>query len=98
MPAPPPAMRFVAAEAGFLPAGPAVVFADMVAGFGVGVCSWSWRYCWCCSCESLLMSKSLCLESPIPSIPVDSLGVFIVLFIPLGEIARPNETMRGKVR
>ena len=37
-------------------------------------------------------------EQPIPSIPVDSLGVFIVLFIPLGEIARPNETMRGKVR
>jgi len=30
MPAPPPAMRLVAAEAGFLPPGPFVVFADIV--------------------------------------------------------------------
>jgi hypothetical protein len=30
MPAPPPATRFVAAEAGFLPPGPFVDFADMV--------------------------------------------------------------------
>lgn len=30
MPAPPPAMRFVAAEAGFLPDGPAVDLADIV--------------------------------------------------------------------
>lgn len=30
MPAPPPATRFVAAEAGFLPPGPFVVFADIV--------------------------------------------------------------------
>jgi hypothetical protein len=30
MPAPPPATRFVAAEAGFLPPGPFVDFADMI--------------------------------------------------------------------
>ena len=30
MPAPPPATRFVAAEAGFLPPGPFVDFADML--------------------------------------------------------------------
>jgi hypothetical protein len=35
MPAPPPATRFVAAEAGFLPPGPFVDFADMIA-FGSG--------------------------------------------------------------
>lgn len=38
MPAPPPAMRFVAAEAGFLPEGPATVFADMLVVM-------------CCSCD-----------------------------------------------
>lgn len=30
MPAPPPAIRFVAAEAGFLPPGPFTLWADMV--------------------------------------------------------------------
>jgi hypothetical protein len=42
MPAPPPAMRFVAADAGFLPAGPAVDFADMIEDVEVLLC---------CSCD-----------------------------------------------
>ena len=59
MPAPPPAMRFVAAEAGFLPAGPAVDFADMV--WNVELLSVSCNGGWCSSpgYSSLHSSSSL---------------------------------------
>jgi hypothetical protein len=44
MPAPPPATRFVAAEAGFLPPGPFVDFADMmVCCLTPSFCLWNFQ-------------------------------------------------------
>lgn len=97
MPAPPPAMRFVAAEAGFLPAGPAVVLADMV-GFVVGEVCCRRRSC-SCEREPVYVDclRLWLLGVPIPSIPVDDSRSVVVFLSFSKRWQDQNQTMQGKM-